>query len=314
MSGFYAVLKKELQDDFASWRFIIFFAIVLMVGVYAIYTAAETIRSVVTGTSPFIFMALFTASGDVVPFSFLEIIAIALPVVAIGLSWDAINSERNRGTLSRLVSQPIYRDSIINAKFLAGVITLSIIMTSINLLVTGLGIRMIGIAPTAEEAWRLLFFLVLSIIYGAFWMGLSILFSIVFKWVAASALASLAIWLFFFQFYNRLAQALADQFRPVTDTVASQVSNIQFLIVAWRFSPIELFKEAEAMILLPGQRTMAELLQIITGTSATPLSTPLSLNQSLSTVWPHIIILFTLMVICFSISYIVFMRQEIRAT
>jgi ABC-2 type transport system permease protein len=173
---------------------------------------------------------------------------------------------------------------------------------------------MIGLAPTAEEAWRLLFFLVLSIIYGAFWMGLSILFSILFKWVAASALASLAIWLFFYQFYNRLAQALADQFRPVTDTVASQVSNIQFLIVAWRFSPIELFKEAEAMILLPGQRTMSELLQIITGTSATPLSTPLSLNQSLSTVWPHIIILFTLMVICFAISYVVFMRQEVRAT
>lgn len=318
MSGFYAVLKKELQDDFASWRFIIFFSLILMVGVYAIFTAAETIRTVVTGTTPFIFMALFTASGDVLP-SFLELIAVILPVVAIALGWDAINSERNGGTLSRLISQPIYRDSVINAKFAAGLITIAVIMISIVLLVSGLGIRMIGIAPTAEEAWRILFFLGLSIIYGGFWLGLSILFSILFRWVAASALASLAIWLFFFSWrgyglFNSLISALADAVRPVSDTMASQAANVQFLITAWRFSPIELFKEAEAMILLPGSRTMSDLLLIITGGSNTPMSTPLSLNQSLTAVWPHIIAIFVLMVICFAISYIRFMRQEVRAT
>src|SRR5512141_196038 len=134
MSGFYAVLKKELQDDFASWRFIILFALVLMAGIYAIYTAAETIRSVVTGTTPFIFMALFTASGDVLP-SFIGMIAIILPLVGIALGMDAINSERNGGTLSRLISQPIYRDTIINAKFAAGVLTIGVIMTTIILLV-----------------------------------------------------------------------------------------------------------------------------------------------------------------------------------
>ena len=317
MSGFYALLKKELQDDFASWRFIIFFALILMVGIYAIFTAAETIRSVVSGTTPFVFMALFTTSGDVLP-SFLELIAIILPVVAIALGWDAINSERNGGTLSRLISQPIYRDNIINAKFSAGLITITVIMTSIVLLVCGLGIRMIGVAPTAEEAWRILFFLVLSIVYGGFWLGISILFSILFRWVAASALTSLAIWLFFFSWrgyglFNSLITALADSIHPVTDTLVSRTTNIQFLVSAWHFSPIELYKEAEAMILLPGSRTMSDLLLIITGGNNVPLSTPLSLNQSLSAVWPHIITIFMLMVVCFAISYIRFMRQEVRA-
>jgi ABC-2 type transport system permease protein len=315
MSGFYAVLKKELQDDFASWRFIIFFALILLVGVYAIFTAAETIRSVVTGTSPFIFMALFTASGSGLPYSFLELIAMILPLVAIALGWDAINSERNGGTLSRLISQPIYRDSVINAKFTAGLITISVIMTSIVLLVCGLGIRMIGVVPTAEEAWRILFFLAMSIVYGAFWLGLSMLFSIFFRWVAASALASIAVWIVFFpELFKLMISFLADNLHPVTDTVASQIANIQFIVTAFHFSPVEIYKEAEAMILLPGSRTMSELLQIITGGTTTPMSTPLSLNQSLSTVWPNIIILFMLVVICFAISYIRFMRQEVRAT
>lgn len=315
MSGFYAVLKKELQDDFTSWRFIVFFAIILLVGIYAIYTAAETIRSVVSGNSDFIFMALFTASGDKMPYSFLELMAMILPLVAIALGWDAINSEKNKGTLSRLISQPIYRDSIINAKFTAGLITIGVIMTAIVLLVCGLGIRMIGVVPTAEEAWRIFFFLVLSIIYGAFWLGLSMLFSIFFRWVAASALASIAIYIVFFpELFKLLVSFLADSLHPITDTLASQLANVQFIVNAYHFSPVEIFKEAEAMILLPGQRTMSELLQMYTGNSAIPQSTPLSLNQSLSTVWPDIIILFMLTIVCFAISYVVFMRQEVRAT
>ena len=103
MSGFYTVFKKELQDDFASWRFIILFALVLLAGVYAIYAAAETIRGVVTGSSSFVFMALFTTSGGVLPYSFLEILAILIPIVGIALGLDAINSEKNGGTLSRLI-------------------------------------------------------------------------------------------------------------------------------------------------------------------------------------------------------------------
>jgi len=40
--------------------------------------------------------------------------------------------------LSKLVSQPIYRDSIINAKFLSGVAIITIILVSIVLIITGL--------------------------------------------------------------------------------------------------------------------------------------------------------------------------------
>jgi ABC-2 type transport system permease protein len=315
MTGFYAVLKKELQDKFSSWRFIVLFSLILLASVYSIYTAAEAIRSAISGTTDFVFMALFTAGGSGDLQTFLGMMAVGIPLLAIAFGWDAVNSEKNRGTLSRLVSQPIYRDNIINAKFAAGVVTISVVMLSIILLVTGLGIRMLGVVPSAEEAWRLFFFLILAIVYGSFWLGLSILFSVVFRWVAASVLTSLGVWVLFAFGFRPIIQRLADAVHPINETVNSQITNVQFLINAWHFSPAELFKESEAMILLPGQRTWSDLLQIlISDPSSAPMSTPLSMNQSLTAIWPNIIIIFMLMVVCFAISYVIFMRQEIRAT
>ena len=40
--------------------------------------------------------------------------------MAIGLGFDAVNGEHNRRTLSRILSQPIYRDALLFGKFLAG--------------------------------------------------------------------------------------------------------------------------------------------------------------------------------------------------
>jgi ABC-2 type transport system permease protein len=314
MSGFYTVFKKELEDYFTSWRFIIFFTLILLAGVYAIYSAAETIRSVVTGSTTFVFMALFTTGGGVLNYSFLTLLSILIPIIGIVMGLDAINSERNNGTLSKLVSQPIYRDVVINAKFFAGVVTIGIMIVAVVLLVSGLGIRMIGVPPTAEEAWRLLFFIVIAVIYGSFWLGLSILFSILFRRVATSALASIAIWLFFFVFFGLVTSAIANVISPPGDTMASQVNNLQMQINISHISPISLFQEAMVMILVPGMRTMSQILQIQAGSSQGLLATPLSLGQSLIQVWPLIITLILLTVICFAISYIKFMREEIRST
>ena len=50
--------------------------------------------------------------------------------------------------------------------------------------------------PGVEEIWRLLIYLVISIFYICFWLGISILFSILFRSIATSALASVALWIF----------------------------------------------------------------------------------------------------------------------
>ena len=81
MSGLITVFWKELADNFSSWRFIILFTMVLLAGVFAIYVAAENIREAVSEISQsyfataeitrFIFLKLYTTSGQALPFSFL---------------------------------------------------------------------------------------------------------------------------------------------------------------------------------------------------------------------------------------------------
>lgn len=313
MSGLLTVFKKELADDFTSWRFIILFALALLLGVAAIYEAAGSIRGAVTGETRFVFIALFTTSGRT-PFSFLWFIGFFIPIVGIALGFDAINSEKNNGTLSRLLSQPIYRDAVINGKFLAGVVTIAVMMTTIVLLVAGLGLRMIGLPPTSEEGVRLFFFLIASIIYGAFWLGLAILFSIFLRRIATSALASIAIWIFLFFFMSIIAGVIANLVAPAEETLASQIRNVEVQLMAMRVSPVMVFQEAMAVLLVPGMRTMGQILQLQAGGGAFMLPTPLSLGQSLLTVWPHLVSIIVLTVVCFAISYVKFMREEIRAT
>jgi ABC-2 type transport system permease protein len=44
------------------------------------------------------------------------------------------------------------------------------------------------------------------------------------------------------------------------------------------------------------------------------VSSPLSLGQSLIQVWPQLAVIVALAIICFALSYVTFMRQEIRST
>jgi len=294
MQGLMTVFRKELADNFNSWRFIILFVLAFAVSVFAIYIDAQYIRQEVSETR-FVFLQLYTTSGQALPL-FILFITFFVPVVGIILGFDAINSERSSGTMSRLLSQPVYRDMVINGKFLAGVVTMAVMLASIVLLVAGMGLRMIGVPPSSEEATRLVVFLVTSIIYGAFWLGLAMLFSIYLQRVATSALASLAIWLLFifmfaFPFFAQPGQG-------------------QLGLVIMRVSPITLFWQVSTLLLVPGARTLEQILQSggLVPSSALPLS------QSLISVWPHLISLILLMVVCFAISYIKFMREEIRST
>lgn len=312
MQGLATVFWKELADDFTSKRFIILFALVLLAGVLAIYVAAETIRGEVTGTTQFVFLKLFTTSGEALP-SFLAFIIFFVPIVGIALGFDAINSERSSGTLSRLLSQPIFRDAVINGKFLAGVVTIAIMLTSIVMLVAGVGLRMLGVPPSSEEVIRLMAFLAVTVVYGAFWLGLAILFSIFFRRVATSALASIAVWIFFIFFMFMLAGLVANMLAPVDQTAISQLRYEEVKLMVMRLSPITLFQEAVVVLLVPGIRTVGQLLEYVK-VYAWMIPSPLSLGQSMLIVWPHLVSLVALTAVCFAISYIKFMRQEIRST
>ena len=109
-------------------------------------------------------------------------------MVGITLGFDSISGEYARGTLSRVLSQPIYRDSFINGKFLAGLTTVAVLWGSILLLVIGLGITLLGFPPNGEELWRMLIFTTVGIFYVGFWLALAMLFSLLFQKTVTAAL------------------------------------------------------------------------------------------------------------------------------
>jgi ABC-2 type transport system permease protein len=289
MQGLMTVFWKELADDFTRWRFIILFAISLAVGILVIYNDAQFIRQAVTETQ-FVFLQLYAILGQQLHL-FILFIVFFMPIVGIVLGFDAINSEKNSGTLSRVLSQPIYRDAVVNGKFLAGVVTIAVMLTSMVLLVAGVGLRMIGVPPSSEEAVRLLAFLVMSIVYGSFWLGLAILFSILFQRVATSALASIAVWMLFIALW-------LPTWLPIIGDIGAVGRTIMLI------SPATLFWQTITIILVPTARLVGQM----------QVPSPLSVDQSLLLVWPHLVGIIALTVVCFAVSYVRFMREEIRST
>jgi ABC-2 type transport system permease protein len=317
VSGIKTIFKKELADHFSSYRFMILFALIAMVSLITVYMVGLNIKQELEGVAKprFVFLMLFTSRGAL--FSLVQFVAFFGPLIGLILGFDTINRERNEGTLSKVLSQPIYRDAVINGKFLAGVVTITVMMISIVLVITGLGLNIVGVVPGGEEIWRIVVYLVISIIYIAFWLGVAILFSILFRSIATSALAALAVWIFFSFFVSLGASVVADAVTSEAEGSGSEalVRKAQIEKAFSLVSPMELYTDATATVVDPMRRTIESIILVgpMERISRARFSGPLPLSQSVLVVLPYIISLIAITAICFAISYTVFMRQEIRA-
>ncbi|MFH1758122.1 MAG: ABC transporter permease [Pseudomonadota bacterium] len=321
MKGILTICRKELADHFSSTRFILLFYLILMVSLVTAFIVGSGLRDELKDVAKptFVFLMLFTSPGKL--FSLIQFIAIFGPLLGIVLGFDAINRERSARTLSKLISQPIYRDAVINGKFLAGLITISIMLVSILLMISGLGLLLIGVVPGPEEIFRLLVYLVISIFYIAFWLGISILFSVGFRSVATSALAAIACWIFFSFFVAMGASVVADAVSPVDQTRAADnpellIKHEQTRKILSLFSPMTLYSEGTTILLDPLRKTTQSILLMgpMERLSISRFQNPLPLTQSIYIVLPHLISLIAITMVLFAITYAVFMRQEVRST
>jgi ABC-2 type transport system permease protein len=318
MHGLFAVYKKELSDHCSSYRFVILFALIAMVSFITSYMAAIYLRENLEGVAKpqFVFLMLFNKPGAL--FSMVQFVAFFGPLIGLILGFDAINRERAQGTLVKLLSQPIYRDAVINGKFLAGATNITIMIVSIVLVISGLGLNLLGVVPGWEEIMRLVIYVVISIFYICFWLGISILFSIVFRGIATSALASVALWIFLSFFVSMGASVLANTMAPVEKKEAASaeaiVRNAGIREAVSLFSPMTLYSSASGTIIDPMRKTTRSLVLMgpLEELSSSRFQNPLSLGQSVLVVYPHMVALIAISLICFAISYTVFMVQEIR--
>jgi ABC-2 type transport system permease protein len=320
MHGLLVMYRKELEDHFSSTRFILLLTVILMISLVTTYMVGSGLRKELEGYAKpsLVFLLLFTSTGAL--FSLVQFIAFFGPLIGMILGFDAISRERASRTLSKLLSQPIYRDAVINGKFLAGLTIISLMLLAILLLISGMGLWVLGVVPGWEEVGRLTVYLVVSIFYIGFWLAVSILFSILFRGMATSALAALALWIFLAFFMALGASLASDIISPIPPGQSSDPSAIirheRTREMVASFSPITLYSQATATILDPTRNTTRSLILMgpMERLSLSRFQSPLPLLQSTLIVMPHLVSLVAITIVCFAICYACFMRQEIRST
>jgi ABC-2 type transport system permease protein len=315
-AGWRVVAGKELVDAVTSLRFGILFVILALAAAAPVYITGGAIRDAAQQVSgaPAVFLALFTLGRDPVP-SFVGLIGFLAPLLGIAFGFDAINAERAQGTLPRLVSQPIYRDDVINGKFAAGLAAIALTLTAMMLIVAGIGLIRLGIVPTLSEVVRMLTWLVITILYVGLWLAFATLCSVLVRRAATSAMLAIGVWLALSLFGVLLAQLVAGIIDPGSAAAGVQQSldhsRLEQQLAS--ISPSTLYQQLTAVLLDPGTTIVgvpgiAELAQL-----QQQIPTQLSLDQSLLLAWPQVVVLVALTVACFTGAYIGFLRQEVRA-
>jgi len=316
MAGTLTVATKELRDQFGSKRFLILFGLVLLLSTLAAYQGVDFIRNNTQAGFVYIF------SGTQMSFSFIQTMVYFGPLLGLALGFDAINKERATGTLSILLGQPIFRDSVINGKLIAGATALTTLVIGTIGIMCGVSIPLLGFGPTLTETSKIVALALLTIVYLVFWLSLGILYSVLTKRTATSIMASIATWLTFSIIITILASVVAGfivplpggtfrsqtegggmqispEFREAMEERAVVTSTIQ------KISPTNLYEEAASDIL-------GVVGGFMRGMGHQEFQRTLTLGEALAANWANIATIVVGLVICFAASYMIFLRSEIR--
>lgn len=311
-SGWRVVARKELADHLYSGRFVVLLAVLGVATAAAVFAASGGIRDVApaTGDVPALFLKLFTVTADPVPFPLVVFVAFLAPLLGIMFGFDAVNGERSQGTLPRLLAQPIHRDEVILGKFAAGIAIIALVLTSLVVFVSGIGIFRLGVVPTVGEATRLFVWLVFAVVYVACWQALATLVSIRTERASTSALVPIAVWLLLALFGTFIFGAVADVIAPDDGSGAAAIENARTEQTISQVSPITLFREGSRVLLDPEVRATGPLTYEQVDRA---ILSELDVGQSLAVVWPQIVVMLGMTAALFALAYVSFMQQEVRA-
>jgi ABC-2 type transport system permease protein len=311
--GLGTVVLKEIADHLGSARMRALEWLMLLTAAVPLFIAIRTVRDE-TAEDPFLLLRLFTMDRPPYP-SFVFILGLMVPLVAIALGFDAVNGEHNRRTLSRVLAQPIYRDALLVGKFLAALATIAITLVCLWLLVVGFGVLFLGVPPSGEEILRSIAFLVVTIAYAGVWLAVAMLFSVLFRSPATAALLSLGVWLFMTLLWPMIGSILAQIIAPPDIRYAllglQTPETLQWQVALSRLSPNTLHTEAVLAVLSPSTRSLDPV--FLEQLQGAVLGSALPLRESLLIAWPQTVGLVAGAILLFVGTYVAFQRQEVRA-
>jgi len=317
-AGWRVIAAKEFGDHLLSVRFIVLLVVLGLAAAIPLYFAADRIRALAPAASgaPAVFLALFTLGSQQIDLLRVDaFVGMVAPLLGLAFAFDAVNGERAEGTLPRLLAQPIYRDDVINGKFTAGMAIIGLVLVSVVVFIAGFGMLRLGIVPHGSEVLRIASWVFVTFVYVGLWLAFGLLLSVLLRRAATAALIGFGVWLLVSVFGGLITTIVTGVLTPGADASADTVlGNAQLQQLISRLMPSTLYAEVSRVILNPSVTQISApttIGQVVQGQQQ--IDTLLSLDQSLLLVWPQLVALVGLTIVCFGAAYVAFRRQEVRA-
>ncbi|MEM2179190.1 MAG: ABC transporter permease subunit [Nitrososphaeria archaeon] len=327
MPSIFTVASKEFSDIVKGRRFIILVVIFLLLTIATQATLYMTFSSIgITLPRGFLGSAAY---------SLISIMSSFAPIIGLALGFDAISGEREKGTLKIVLAQPVYRDVFFNGKFLAAVFAVSLALFISSVINVAGTILILKVTPTLEEVLRIMIFMLFSILFATTYYSIAAFLSVVCKRSSQSMILSIVLWALFTFVITIIAALIAFTIIPmripagVTITSGSGVGTITQVPNATgtlTFTPPEIQQyESEMMARVQIMSMISSITpnyhfgriaEYILGAYAVGevggTATSVTLISSLAYALPNILVLVAATILLFIISYMIFLRQEIR--
>jgi ABC-type transport system involved in multi-copper enzyme maturation permease subunit len=160
------------------------------------------------------------------------VVQVVLSLFAILFTYDAVNGEREGGTLQLTFANPLPRSTYILAK-LTGAWLALVVPLLIPVLLGVLLLVLNGVPFTPDHWARFGMFLLVSLLYFTFFISLGILISALTRRPATSFLASLAAWVTFVLIIPRLGVMAAGAADPVPSVAETEARIDAFSKDRW---------------------------------------------------------------------------------
>ena len=319
-AGWSVIASKEFGDHVLSARFVVLGLIMALAAAVPLYFVGAQVRESAENAKDFpaLYIALFWLTPSVndqinLP-SVVEFLVLVGPLLGLAFAFDSINGERADGTLPRLLSQPIHRDDVVNGKFVAGLAVIALVLVVMVVAVTAFALIRLGIVPEAVEVLRIVMWLLVTLTYVALWLAFGMLLSVAIRRAATSALVGFGTWLLLTFFGGLIVSLVGGVIAPIAGTVEDQLRSVVTQETLTRLLPSTLYREASLTLLNPQVSTVSTPTTIgQLGQAQQRIPSLFSFDQSFLLVWPQIVALVAMMVACFAVAYVLFMRQEVRA-
>jgi ABC-2 type transport system permease protein len=274
------------------------------------------------------------------------LVLIAL-VLSVAMGFDLITREKEEGSLKSLLSHPVYRDSVINGKLLGSLAVLIVVMCSMFLVTIAI-MLFYGAVPVGDDLLRIGTYFVMALIYSGVFFAIATMTSTIAKSSALSILYVLSIVVILVMvttFSSTIADAIMGPVPEYTYPVDGDVGILKSgngsivepalspisssKVIGWNpeiqqyyekknqiieaintISPLYDFSDRISYAIL-SKADMRPMPLMAYDMAYSPYRTP-TLMDSLASVWTNILAMLIELILPLAVSYVMFMRSDIR--